>query len=525
MANIFENKDRHVIPNWRSFDNTAKLGELNGSKTIQLDSSFKPDISDLIDDWQENKNIGVAGDILGVAIVCNQQNDDIVKEVSRFVLNHKGNVTPALIKAANSINQENNKEIDFSFEFSNIETFAFRENLNVLYQKIQWYKRRLIQNPNNPIAWVELSRLYSINGQELQAEKAMKNALFLAPENRFVLRNMARFFVHIGDIDFAHDNIKKSLITQHDPWVMATEIALADLRGRGSVFTKKGLQIVESNSFHPFNITELASSIGTLELSNSSFKKSKKLFEKSLIHPNDNSLAQAEWVSQEERGIMNIEPEKFQLINSFEALARDAKEKGNWEEAIEFSKSWFLDLPFSKGGILFGSEVATSKLKDHSKAADIAKLGLISHPNDHQLLNNIVYSLCLDNRIEEAETHFNKIRIGNLDDSDINKVCITATHGLLNFRKGQYELGRKYYLEAMQRAKDINSSYLSSLAFVNYSREEIIINEEDTTPLISKLLEIKKTTTNEDISSLIDEVINLKNKITNAQQHLPKSGG
>lgn len=509
MANIFENKDRHVIPNWRSFDNTAKLGELNGSKTIQLDSSFKPDISDLIEDWQENKNLGVAGDILGVAIVCNQQDDSIVKEVSKFVLNQKEGVTPALIKAANSINQKKKEEIDFPFEISNIQTFAFRENLDVLFQKIKWHKQRLIQNPNNPIAWVELSRLYSINGQEAQAERAMKNALFLAPENRFVLRNMSRFFVHIGDIDFAHDNIKKSIITHHDPWVMATEIALADLRGRGSIFAKKGMQLVESNSFHPFNITELASSIGTLELSNSRLKKSKKLFEKSLIHPNDNSLAQAEWVSQEESGIMNIDPTKFNVINSFEALARDAKENKNWGKAIEFSKNWFLDLPFSKGGILFGSEIATNKLKDHSKAVEIAKLGLISHPNDHQLLNNIVYSLCLDNKVEEAEKYFNKIRINHLDDSDINKVCITATHGLLHFRKGQPELGREYYIEAMQLAKEFNNSYLGSLAFVNYSREEILRNEEDTTPIVSKLLEIKKNTTNEDVSTLVDEVIDL----------------
>lgn len=511
MANIFENKDRHVIPNWRSFENTAKLGELNGSKTIKLDSSFKPDISDLIEDWKENKNLGVAGDIIGVALVCNQQENETVKEVSNYVLSQKHGTTPALLKAAKSINRKKREEIDFPFEISNIETFAFRENLQVLFQRINLYKKRLIQNPNNPIAWVELSRLYSINGQEDQAERAMKNALFLAPENRFVLRNMARFFVHIGDIDFAHENLKKADITKYDPWVMATEIALADLRGRGSIFTKKGLQIIDSNSFHPFNITELSSSIGTLELSNSSLKKSKKLFEKSLINPNDNSLAQAEWVSQEESGIMNIDPSKFNVKNSFEALARDAKENRKWDNAIEFSKNWFLDLPFSKGGILFGSEIATSKLKNHSKAVEIAKLGLISHPNDPQLLNNIVYSLCLENKIEEAEKHFDKIRTTHLDYSDINKVCITATHGLLLFRKNQPELGRKYYLESMKLAKEINNSYLSSLAFVNYSREEIMQNETDISPLISKLLEIKKNNSNEDIISLIDEVLDLKN--------------
>jgi len=516
MANIFEEKDRHVLPNWRSFHNTAKLGELNGSKTIRLDSSFKPDISDLLEDWKENKNIGVAGDILGVAILCNQQNNNVVKDVSKFVLNQKTGITPALIKAASSIDQEQKEEIDFSFEINNIETFAFRENLEILFQRIKWYKQRLIQNPNNPIAWVELSRLYSINGQEIQAEKAMRNALFLAPENRFVLRNMARFFVHIGDIDFAHDNIRKSIITQHDPWVMATEIALADLRGRGSKFAKKGIQIVESNSFHPFNITELSSSLGTLELGSSSLKKSKRFFQKSLINPNDNSLAQAEWASQEESGLMSLDQSKFNVINSFEARARDAKENKNWNEAINFSKDWFLDLPFSKGSILFGSEIATSKLKDHEKAVEIAKLGLISHPNDHQLLNNIVYSLCLDNKVGEAEKYFKRIKINQLDDSDINKVCIIATNGLLHFRKGQYEIGRQYYLESMQLAKDFNNSYLTSLAFVNYSREEILCNEENVSELVTKLLEIKKNSTHEDISTLVDEIIDLKNKETNS---------
>ena len=55
MAYLFGKKDRHVIPNWRSFENTAKLGELNGSKNIRLDTSFKPDISDVLDDWIDSR--------------------------------------------------------------------------------------------------------------------------------------------------------------------------------------------------------------------------------------------------------------------------------------------------------------------------------------------------------------------------------------------------------------------------------------------------------------------------------------
>ncbi len=512
MANIFELKDRHVIPNWRSFKNTAKLGELNGSKKIEIDTSFQPDISDLIEEWESHKNIGMAGDILGTAIVCNQENNKTVQEVSQFILNQGDNVPKALSNAASRISEEKKEEIDFSFEINNIQTFQFK-NLAILHEKIREYKQKLISNPGNAIAWVELSRLYSINGQETQAERAMRNALFLAPNNRFILRNMARFFVHIGDIEFAHDNIRKSPLAAHDPWVMATEIALADLRGRGSKFTKKGLLLIGSDSFHPFNTTELAGSIATLELNNANIKKSKRLFEKSLKCPNDNSLAQAEWASQEEVRLNIVNPAQFNIANSFEALALDAKQKKEWENAIEFSSNWFLDQPFSKSGVLFGSDIATKKLKDHNQAAEIAKTGLVSNPHDAQLLNNIVYYLSLENKIEEAEKHFKQIRVNELDDKDVNKICIVATKGLLYFRKGQTELGREHYLKAMQMSKDINNVNLSSIAFLNYAREEILANEEDDyTELMNKVEEVKTKTKNPEIINLAIDVSKLLKK-------------
>ncbi|RZJ98195.1 MAG: hypothetical protein EOO46_25150 [Flavobacterium sp.] len=103
MAHLIEKKDRHVIPNWRSFENTAKLGELNGSESINLDSTFKPDISDLVEDWKETQNIGIAGDILGVAIICNQEEHPVVQNISQFVLQNKNIATNAMIDAANTV--------------------------------------------------------------------------------------------------------------------------------------------------------------------------------------------------------------------------------------------------------------------------------------------------------------------------------------------------------------------------------------------------------------------------------------
>ena len=80
MAIFFEETNRLVIPNWRSFSNTAKIGELNGSKKLLVDPTFNPDLTDLIDDWENSKTIGVAADLLGAAIIGNQlSNPEVVK--------------------------------------------------------------------------------------------------------------------------------------------------------------------------------------------------------------------------------------------------------------------------------------------------------------------------------------------------------------------------------------------------------------------------------------------------------------
>lgn len=166
MANLFEKKDRHIIPNWRSFENTAKLGELNGSRSLDLDSSFRPDISDLLEDWEDAKSIGIAGDILGVALVCNQENNSTIREISNFVLQNKDFATEAIISAAECILKPKSTVIELNFDINSPGIIDDKSSLIEIHVKIQSLKRKLIDNPNNPISWVEIARYYSILGQE-----------------------------------------------------------------------------------------------------------------------------------------------------------------------------------------------------------------------------------------------------------------------------------------------------------------------------------------------------------------------
>src|SRR5690606_31447631 len=201
-------------------------------------------------------------------------NSKSIIDASEFVLVNEDKSSKELLRIANSLRNEGKSVQKASLEIFNLDTF---NDLGVIFLKIQQLKSRLKSNPRNVISWIDLARYYSILGQNGKARKAVLNAVYLNPNNRFVLRSMVRFFARNDEIDLAHDIIRRQAVTKSDPWLIATEISVASIRGRHSVFVKEGLKMVESAQLSAFNLSEISSSIGTLELINGNHKKSKKL--------------------------------------------------------------------------------------------------------------------------------------------------------------------------------------------------------------------------------------------------------
>ncbi len=507
MANFFENKDRRVIPNWRSFKRTAMLGELD----VSNHSTPKPDVSFSIEDYKvefiQNRSIPHAGDLLSAAIVNGFETDKTVIEAANFVLSNSKGATKTQISIAERITfgqSGNNNHINLkTYTISDCENYIKSEQI---WEKIHSLKGLSREFHFNPIVWVELSRLYSIIGQQEQSVSSMKVALHLAPENRFVLRSAVRLFARYDELEFSHDIVRKNRLTNFDPWLTSAEISLATLRGRNSRFIKRGIEMVSSMNYSPFSFTELASSIGTVEILNGSNKKSRLFFQKALIAPNDNALAQIEWASKiDDRLELNLDD--FQVKCNFEANALDNFNKNNLQEAQRDSFHWFLDMPFSKRPVLLGSHIS-GLLDDRETERDFLKAGLLSHPNDPQLLNNLVYSLALENKIDEAMSLLNRLEKSSLSDTS-TKICLTATRGLIFFRKGFPDLGRESYITAIQDAKDSNSEYYSRLAILNYVREELLIKSDLVPALMDTVAMIPDNAKETDVRKLRKEVVNL----------------
>ncbi len=384
MAIIYEIKERRVIPNWRDYKRTLQIGELSNSNTQPLDIN----IDRVVNDWSTLKNIGTAAELINAAFISGKSEFTELIEAVRLVKDNPTSASNTLLSFAdnfekpiiqNSLTNSNifllEKDVD------TIDEFQALINNKSLFKVINRTKKRSINEINNPIVWVELSRLYIIHGQEKKAERAMLTALHLAPDNRFVLRSATRFFIHTDQFDKALYYLRKSNSLKHDPWLISAHIATSSIMKRFSPLIKDGEKLILSNKFSPYELTELYSSLGTLEFKDGSFKKAKAHFDKSMLKPNDNTLAQLEWVSKEDSRF-SINPFSFEnVINPFEAFALEHYEKGNWKDAFYNCIKWFLDTPFSKRPVLLGSYIAGSLLKDTNASVLLCEVGLQANPN------------------------------------------------------------------------------------------------------------------------------------------------
>ena len=92
------------------------------------------------------------------------------------------------------------------------------------------------------------------------------------------------------------------------------------------------------------------------------------------------------------------------------------------------------------------------------------------------LINDYAYTLALNGNTAEAEIQILKAK-NSPDDAPEIKICITATKGLIAFRKGNIEEGHGYYTNAILEAMNYpRNPYLYCSAVLNYSRE-ILLND------------------------------------------------
>jgi tetratricopeptide (TPR) repeat protein len=508
---VSEVDKRRIVPRWRSLEVAQVTGELSilGKASTPLPFHSKTFIDEQIKAWTNNRDIRHAGDLLSAAYVLGLE--DEFHDVARFLVDSEVDQNSAIRKVAGNIIHPKKNEIElFANEITKVNDVLDHSKY---HGEIARYRSYLKNEPRNPIAWIELGRLYSMVNLSLKGEKCVQRALSLNKDNRFIVRSASRFYHHTFPLeDKALHVVKNSKFLKDDPWLISAEIAYSTILERHSKLTKFGVDFVKLNNQDYFSTTELNSALGTVELNDGSIRQAKKYFSTSLIRPNDNSIAQASWIAKDVSGI-NINLAKYNLPLAFEAEAQISFTEKKYVDAFNHAVNWLADEPFSSRPIKFASSIASIYLDDPAKGMDLLRIGLNINPDDPHLNNNLIYYLAKDDQVDEATHLFeSKLRQHIDGDIEVNPYVVIATAGLLCFRRGLPEEGRKYYARAIELIKQRpNKDYLLALANLNLIEEEIRYanSQEDLTRLLQMAeAQAKKITDHDEINFFFKKVAN-----------------
>ena len=455
------NDHRRIIPRWRNSRIALTTGELLPSHSAKLPVISGLDLfAEKKRSWLENRNIITAAELVSVGLSQGYLVDSV--EAANYIIDHSPSVAPVVVDIASEILvRAGRKEQSVSNGLLEIDSAE-------LYSKIHILKQRLILYPRNPLMWVDLSRCYVLLNQRGKAQDAMSMAMKLAPKNRFVLRSAARLYVHLDQPDIAHDLLVRQDITYHDPWLLAAEIAVANVAEINPRFVKNSKELLQRNRFHPFHTAELTSALASIELFSGAHKKARKLFESSLISPTENSVAQSVWAKQW-LPTLDVGTTALNIPRTYEAKTWNAYINLDWQGIVHASTDWSLDEPFSSRPAELGSYAAAIGIGDYALAESIARKGLFANPDDHGLKNNRAFALASQNNLSEAIRVLNSVSrpAPNLP----TEIALTATEGMINLRSGNFEYGSLCYLNAIEMASRESLTKVGALASIFYARE------------------------------------------------------
>jgi Flp pilus assembly protein TadD len=464
MAQLFEDRERNIVPRWRSFAATSAFGELKPLVVRNPGAFNESMLADLLDDWRREPGVSVASELVSAAFTLGLR--EPARDAARFILS-RGEATPTARNFAEHCLSDKEPPPN-----PDLAEFYKQPSFSQICTGIRSVKARLAEYPINPVLWTNLALFYTTLGQREKGAHAMRAALGLAPNNRFVVRAACRMYLHHGELELAHNVLLRAPSIKNDPWVLAAEIAVAQVRERTSRLVKSAQRMAESQNYSPFNVSELTGALATLEASDGNVKRARKLTGQSMIDPAENAIAQVAWLNRSERLGGPFIPTALDTCN--EASAYSLGLAGNWKAALSHAMEWQIEQPFSGRPATLGSYVASTALEDFELAAQIARFGTRCNPEDSTLHNNLAFALASLGDIEEAS----KVAqyAFTLPGTKQQRICLIATRGLIEFRSGRASNGRLLYESAMQAANAMGDKKLAAVAQIYLSMEQIRAN-------------------------------------------------
>lgn len=501
MASYFDNKDRYITPRWRTYNSK----HITPDHLLPLPSeAHSTTVRDAIgkkkEEWDEEKNFGNAWELVNAAFVADTY--ALAEDAARFLRYQQMDLPTNIRKMVAEILGEPEPD-DKPALITTIEDItSLRDSIGVNIRKL---KKKALSNARNPFHWLELGRLYSIAGKTRKAENCVKIALQLSQgQNRYIIRSSSRFYYHLGEFDKAQAIIRNVDYFKADPLLMATDITYSLKLGRTPKNMKLAIEHVESGRISPAITSELSGMLATTQYKFGDERKAKKMVKSSLQQPNDNSLAQAEWLIRQMPSA-DIATDLNNIDLAFEARAHENFFMSQFEKAIHEGVNWIIDQPFSKRAAHFVSYLCVSLVAKYDLAIEVCEFGLQSNPDAFVLHNNMAFAYASMDSLEKAKALLPRMQ--GLADSDRNRIYCLALEGYIAYKEKKYSEGKKFYEEAIELAISAGEPDLTIRAKAYLTKELFLAGEIAYGVAISILQGLKQMQVGFDLLSLINVII------------------
>jgi tetratricopeptide (TPR) repeat protein len=481
MSGIYDDSNRQVMPRWYPFRIACAMGDLEPATTRITPKFQSPEAFQIkVNDWLEKRTIPRAVDLVGTAVIHGDFLNPDAQNAAEYILSiDKG--MPSFPREIAEVFQAGGKRS------GNLDPYPDKDVIQHR-QEVARAKNLVRRYPPNAIAWADLAFYYTLLGEKQRANRCMSIALSIAGNNRFILRSAARFFLHLDEPDKSLFYLRRSGLSGQDPWIVSAEIAISQGIQESPRLVKKARYMLTNSNLSPWSLNELAAALSTLEARHGSARKSKKLLSQALQEPNENTIAQAEWLASQLDWEI-VRPQK-EIIAPFEANARYYFRDGDYKQALLCSNEWFRFQPFTSRPAVMASYIASLPLRDYHAAIAIIENAKKSSAESIMLTNNHAFSLASLDKTEEAQNVLSQILPAELTDRE--RYTILATKGLIEFRKGNIDEGRRMYEKAIAGFKKMGDFHSTAVAAMFRAREEILIHSEFATNALKEATTLVK---------------------------------
>lgn len=450
---------RRLIPRWRPVARTLQTSE-TGPLISRPTGAFSLDpvlFEQAVASWKDTPTAGHLGEVLSFAI--QPEFEQRALEVVQQAL--KAGLPVTRVQAGLAATLDPAAELPERDDVHPVGGGArpFQHRMSAL--------RRILRiAPANVLSLLDFAQLQSAVGKQDAAARTLRVALSLAPHNRLVLRTNARFFVHVGKPDEAHALIAKSHAAKGDPWLMASEIALADAAATPSIFLQKGRRLLKEGRTSPEQIAELAGAIATTELMSGRVKDARVALRLALERPTDNVVAQA-MTEQELVGVRLDEPQlRLAIQLSSEAQLIQAWKTHDAVAAARHAMEWHAEEPFSSRPVQFLTTLYSLR-GEYSLAAEWVRAGLRADSNDLGLLTNLAFTHAALGQTDAAESAIRKVQAISRNSF---QPYLMATEGLVALKRSHVEEADRLYRTAAAEFEKRGQSQLAALCVAYYAK-------------------------------------------------------